>query len=173
MLLCNYLNKAALSLVSKKDVPNLWLILRLTRWRLIVADKSLLLLPGLGDCGLKSLIRGWLSLPRHVVIFLSSSNNILEQYLKLYCELFLPHHFVERKSWLECVDWTHLAQDKIQWRAHVNTVMKLLVPQRKFILWVGERLLASVEWLYLHVDRSLELKSTKFLIPLIEVILST
>jgi hypothetical protein len=24
----------------------------------------------------------------------------------------------------ECVDWTHLAQDRDQWRALVNTVMK-------------------------------------------------
>jgi hypothetical protein len=26
------------------------------------------------------------------------------------------------------MDWTDLAQDKDQWRAHVNTVMKLRIP---------------------------------------------
>jgi hypothetical protein len=31
-------------------------------------------------------------------------------------------------SFTEGVDWTHLAQDRVQWRAVVNTVMKLLVP---------------------------------------------
>jgi hypothetical protein len=33
-----------------------------------------------------------------------------------------------RKIWWEDVDWIHLAQYRDQWRAHVNTVMKLLVP---------------------------------------------
>jgi hypothetical protein len=28
----------------------------------------------------------------------------------------------------EGVDWMHLAQDRAQWRAVVNTVMNLLVP---------------------------------------------
>jgi hypothetical protein len=27
----------------------------------------------------------------------------------------------------KCVDWIHLAQDKDQWRAHLNTVMNLRV----------------------------------------------
>jgi hypothetical protein len=33
----------------------------------------------------------------------------------------------------EDVDWIHLAQDRNQWRAVVNTVMNLLVPQRQGI----------------------------------------
>jgi hypothetical protein len=28
----------------------------------------------------------------------------------------------------ECVDWFHLAQGRVQWRAVVNTVMNLRVP---------------------------------------------
>jgi hypothetical protein len=28
----------------------------------------------------------------------------------------------------ECVDWTHLAQDRLQWRAVVNTVMNFQIP---------------------------------------------
>jgi hypothetical protein len=27
----------------------------------------------------------------------------------------------------ECVDWIHLAQDRVQWRTPVNTVINLLV----------------------------------------------
>jgi len=33
-----------------------------------------------------------------------------------------------RKTEWEGVDWTHLAQDRDQWRAPVNTVMNLRVP---------------------------------------------
>jgi hypothetical protein len=32
-----------------------------------------------------------------------------------------------RMGW-ECVDWMHLAQDRDQWQAVVNTVMNLGVP---------------------------------------------
>jgi hypothetical protein len=35
---------------------------------------------------------------------------------------------IERIVLLEGVDWIHLAQDSDQWRAVVNTVMKLRVP---------------------------------------------
>jgi hypothetical protein len=34
-----------------------------------------------------------------------------------------------REIWWEGVDWVHLAQDRFQWQAVVNTVMKILVPQ--------------------------------------------
>jgi hypothetical protein len=30
--------------------------------------------------------------------------------------------------WLECVDWMHLVQDRVQWRTLVNTVMNVRVP---------------------------------------------
>jgi len=33
-----------------------------------------------------------------------------------------------RKIRWECVDWMHLAQDRGQWQALVNTVMNLQVP---------------------------------------------
>jgi hypothetical protein len=33
-----------------------------------------------------------------------------------------------RKIGLESVDWMHLAQDRVQWRALVNTVMNLRGP---------------------------------------------
>jgi hypothetical protein len=33
-----------------------------------------------------------------------------------------------RETGCEVVDWIHLAQDRDQWRAVVNTVMKLRVP---------------------------------------------
>jgi hypothetical protein len=33
-----------------------------------------------------------------------------------------------REIGLECVDWIHLAQDRDQWLAVVNTVMNLQVP---------------------------------------------
>jgi hypothetical protein len=35
-----------------------------------------------------------------------------------------------RAVWWEVVDWIHLAQDREEWRALVNTVMKLRVPQK-------------------------------------------
>jgi hypothetical protein len=34
-----------------------------------------------------------------------------------------------KKGW-EGVDWMHLAQDRDQWQAVVNTVMNLRVPQK-------------------------------------------
>jgi hypothetical protein len=42
------------------------------------------------------------------------------------------------------MDWIDLAQDRDQWRALVNTVMNLGIPQNS---WVGERLAASQEGL--------------------------
>jgi hypothetical protein len=33
-----------------------------------------------------------------------------------------------KKVGSESVDWIHLAQDRDQWRAYMNTVMKLQVP---------------------------------------------
>jgi hypothetical protein len=33
-----------------------------------------------------------------------------------------------RKIGCECVDWIHLARDRVQWRASVNTVMNHRVP---------------------------------------------
>jgi hypothetical protein len=38
------------------------------------------------------------------------------------------------KGW-ECVDWMHLAQDREEWRAVVNTVMKFrdLYKERNFL----------------------------------------
>jgi hypothetical protein len=32
------------------------------------------------------------------------------------------------EMWWEVVDWIHVAQDRDQWRAVVNTAMKLRVP---------------------------------------------
>jgi len=34
---------------------------------------------------------------------------------------------IKETGW-ECVDWIHVAQDRDQWRAVVNTVMNLRVP---------------------------------------------
>jgi hypothetical protein len=45
----------------------------------------------------------------------------------------------------EGVDWIHLAQDRDQWRALVNTVMNLRVHNMLGISWVDEQLLASQE----------------------------
>jgi hypothetical protein len=36
-----------------------------------------------------------------------------------------------RKSGWEGVDWIHLAQNRDQWRAVVNTIMKVRVPKKK------------------------------------------
>jgi len=36
-----------------------------------------------------------------------------------------------RETWSECVDWVHLAEDKDQWRAVVNSVMSLWVQKKK------------------------------------------
>jgi hypothetical protein len=36
-----------------------------------------------------------------------------------------------REIWIDGVNWIQLAQDRVHWRAFVNTVMNLQVPQRK------------------------------------------
>jgi hypothetical protein len=36
-----------------------------------------------------------------------------------------------REIWTDGVNWIQLAKDRVQWRAFVNTVMNLRVPQRK------------------------------------------
>jgi hypothetical protein len=36
-----------------------------------------------------------------------------------------------REEGIDGVNWIQLAQDKVQWRAYVNTVMNLRVPKRK------------------------------------------
>jgi hypothetical protein len=33
-----------------------------------------------------------------------------------------------REMWIDGTNWTELARDRVQWRAFVNTVMKLRVP---------------------------------------------
>jgi hypothetical protein len=33
-----------------------------------------------------------------------------------------------REIWIDGANWIRLAQDRVQWRAFVNTVMKLRVP---------------------------------------------
>jgi hypothetical protein len=36
-----------------------------------------------------------------------------------------------RETGIDRANWIRLAQDRVQWRAFLNTVMKLWVPQRK------------------------------------------
>jgi hypothetical protein len=33
-----------------------------------------------------------------------------------------------REIWIDGANWIHLAQDRVQWRACINTVMNLRVP---------------------------------------------
>jgi hypothetical protein len=46
---------------------------------------------------------------------------------RLYLYLYLLTFFVKETGW-EDVDWINLTEDREQWRALVNTVMKLQVP---------------------------------------------
>jgi hypothetical protein len=36
-----------------------------------------------------------------------------------------------REIWFDEANWIRLAQDRVQWRAFLSTVMKLRVPKRK------------------------------------------
>jgi hypothetical protein len=36
-----------------------------------------------------------------------------------------------RETWINGANWTHLAQNKVQWRAFVNTIMNLRFPLKK------------------------------------------
>jgi hypothetical protein len=47
---------------------------------------------------------------------------------KVCCYSFFSINVYLRGIGWKVVDWIHLAQDRDQWRAHVNTVMKLPVP---------------------------------------------
>jgi hypothetical protein len=65
----------------------------------------------------------------------------------------------------ECVDWIHLAQDRDQWRAVVNTVMKLCTINGGRISRLAEWLLDSEVLTMLHavnylVNQSLQLEVT-------------
>jgi hypothetical protein len=42
----------------------------------------------------------------------------------------------------EGVNWIHLAQDMVQWRALVNTAMNVRVSKKRGIYWRAERLSA-------------------------------
>jgi hypothetical protein len=53
-----------------------------------------------------------------------------------------------REKWWDVVDWTHIARDRVKWRAVVNTVMILWVPQKVGDSWLTEKLSASQEGLY-------------------------
>jgi len=48
----------------------------------------------------------------------------------------------------EGVDWMHLTQDRGQWRASVNTLMNLRVPQKRGNSWLVVWLVASQEGLF-------------------------
>jgi hypothetical protein len=37
----------------------------------------------------------------------------------------------QRQTGIDGANWIHLTQDRVQWRAFVNTVMNLRFPQRK------------------------------------------
>jgi len=50
---------------------------------------------------------------------------------------------VLREIRLEGEGWMHMAQDKEQWRALVNTEMKLRFYKRRVISWSVEQLLAA------------------------------
>jgi hypothetical protein len=47
--------------------------------------------------------------------------------------------------WCHDMDWIHLAQDKIQWRTLVNTVINLRIPKRRTVSWLVEDVPAAQE----------------------------
>jgi hypothetical protein len=47
-----------------------------------------------------------------------------------------------REIGIDGANWIRLAQDRVQWRAFVDTVMNLRFPYRKYIVWQAELLSA-------------------------------
>ena len=91
-----------------------------------------------------------LSWTQHNLILGVRSTIDSSHHQKQYCNQNIRDSIILKctsQKWCEVVDWIHLAHDRDQWKALVNTVMYSHVHKMGGMSWLAEKLLAFQGWL--------------------------